>query len=89
MIDKTYEILLRKFRPDSPLLQVQEPEPVEVQKTAITLEELLLQVRSDMLSSWGLNPEHRHWFADDIVALATVQKCSEYNVIDMPEGGAD
>lgn len=87
MIDRTYEILLRKFQPDSPLLHAQEPEPVEVQKAAITLEELWLQVRSELLTSWGFDPKGRHEFADGIVASQTLQKCSEYNVIDMPEDG--
>jgi hypothetical protein len=89
MIDKTYEILLRKFQPDSPLLQVQDPEPMEVRKASITLKELMLQVRDEMLTSWGLDPKGRHLFADDIVALATIEKCSEYNVTDMPKGGTE
>lgn len=89
MIDKTYRILLERYMPDSPLLVVQEPEPVEVQKAAITLENLLLQVRSEMLSSWGLDPEDRHSFVDDIVAMAAVQKCTEFNVINMPSGGIE
>ena len=91
MIDRTYEILKAKYAPDSLLQQVEvsEPEPVEVEKVSITLEELLLQVRSEMLSSWGLNPEGRNSFADDVVALATLQKCSEYNVTNMPDGGRE
>jgi len=88
-MDRTYEILLRKYQPDSPLLQVPEPETVEVQKTAITLEELLIQTRSEMLSSWGLDPEGRHSFADSSVALAVLQKCHEYNTTNMPEGGVE
>jgi hypothetical protein len=89
MTDLTYEILKAKYAPDSLLQQVEvaEPEPVGVEKTAITLEELLLQVRNDMLSSWGLDPEHHHSFADDVVAMATVRKCNEYNVTNMPDGG--
>lgn len=93
MLDKCTEMLMRRYEPSNPLLEwanlprAEEPEQVVLQKTNITLEELLLKVRSDMLSSWGLNPEDRHSFADDIVALATVQKCREYNVTNMPEGG--
>jgi hypothetical protein len=85
MIDKTYEILLRKFQPDSPLLQVQDPEPVEVRKASITLKELMLQVRDEMLTSWGLDPTERHAWADQTVAgWVAVFKCKEYNVIDLP-----
>lgn len=89
MTDLTYEILKAKYASDSLLQQVEvvEPESVEVEKTAITMEELLFKVRSDMLSSWGLDPKDRHEFADQIVAWATVHKCSEYNVTNMPEGG--
>ncbi|MNN61002.1 hypothetical protein D3C81_1762160 [compost metagenome] len=60
---------------------------MEVEKASITMEELLFQVRADMLRSWGLDPKDRHQFADSIAARATIQKCSEYNVINMPEGG--
>jgi hypothetical protein len=86
-MDLTTRILLEKYQPNSPLLQVvvSEPEPVEVEKTSITMEELLLKVRSELLTKWGLDPEGRHLFADDIVTLATVQKCKEYTVIDLPE----
>lgn len=88
MIDHTFEILKAKYAPDSILqVEVSQSETVEVQKTAITLEELLLKVRSDMLSSWGLDVAHRHSFADEIVALTAVQKCSEYNITNMPDGG--
>lgn len=86
MIDLTTRILLEKYQPNSSLLQ--ESEPVEVEKASITMEELLFQVRADMLRSWGLDPKDRHEFADSIVAGATVQKCSEYNVINIPEGWA-
>ena len=88
MTDLTFEILKAKYA-NSPLVVVREPEPVEVQKTSITLEELWLQVRSEVLSSYGLNPKGRHAFADSIVASQVLQKCSEYNVIDMPNGGAE
>jgi hypothetical protein len=89
MTDLTYEILKAKYAPDSLLQQVEvaEPESVEVEKTSITMEELLFKVRSDYLTSCGLDPKDRHEFADQIVAWATVHKCSEYNVTNMPEGG--
>ena len=86
MIDKTYRILLERYMPDSPLLVAQEVEPLDVQKTAITLEQLWLQVRSEVLSSYGLDPKGRYAFAGSRVASQVLQKCSEYNVIDMPEG---
>ncbi len=91
MIDLTTRMLLEKYQPNSPLLQVvvSESEPVEVQKASITMEELLFQVRDEMLTSWGLDPEGRHLFADDIVALASIEKCSDYNVTDMPKGGTE
>lgn len=88
MIDLTTRILLEKYRPNSPLLQeVPEPEPVEVEKASITMEELFLKVRSDLLTGWGLDPEERHVFADQTVAWTTVLKCREYNVTDMPPEG--
>lgn len=93
MLDKCTEFLMRRYDPANPLLEWANQsnssllqEPVEVQKTSITLKELLVQVRDEMLASWGLNPDDRHLFADDIVAYATLQKCKEYNVIDMPKG---
>jgi hypothetical protein len=90
MIDHTFEILKAKYAPDSVRqVEVSQPETVEEQKTVITLEELLLKVRSDMLSSWGLDPKGRHEFADGIVARETIHKCGEFDVIDMPEGGAE
>ncbi|WP_207265145.1 hypothetical protein [Pseudomonas sp. GW101-3H06] len=89
MLDHTTRILLEKYQPDSPLLQVEvsEPEPVEVEKASITMEELAMKVRSEMLTSWGLNPDERHAFADETVAWATVLKCKEYNVTDLPPEG--
>ncbi|KEX94610.1 hypothetical protein HA62_06695 [Pseudomonas putida] len=90
MIDLTTRILLEKYQPDSPLLQVEsaESEPVEVEKPSITMQELVLKVRSEMLTDWGLDPTERHAWADQTVAAwAAVFKCKEYNVIDLPPEG--
>ena len=84
MADLTYEILKAKYAPDSSPVQVKEPEPVEVQKAAITLEQLIIKVRHELLTSWGLDSSGRHEFADDIVALTAIQQLSEYNVTDLP-----
>jgi len=86
MLDLTTRFLLEKYQPDNPLLQ--ECEPAEVEKAAITVEELLFTVRAEMLSAWGFDPKDRHAFADNIVARAAIEKCSEYNVINLPEGGS-
>ncbi|ANJ57437.1 hypothetical protein PMA3_20650 [Pseudomonas silesiensis] len=85
MTDLTYEILKAKYA-SSPLVEVQESHPIEVQKTSITLEELWLQVRSEVLCSYGLDAKGRHAFADSIVESQVLQKFSEYNVTDMPGG---
>lgn len=87
MTDLTYEILKAKYGGGLPSL-VPEPELVEVEKESITIEELLFKVRSDYLTTCGLDPEDRHEFADKIVAYATIQKCREYNVTNMPEEGS-
>lgn len=87
MIDKTYRILLERYMPDSPLLLAQEAESLEVRKTAITLEQLWPQVRSEVLNSYGLDSSGRHAFADSRVASQVLQKCSKYNVTNLPDGG--
>lgn len=43
-------------------------------------------VRSDMLTSWGLDPDGRHESLDAVVFIAAVQKAADYIVIDMPKG---
>lgn len=87
MIDLTTRILLEKYQPDSPLLQVEvaEPEPVEVVKASITMEELVLKVREELLTSWGADPEERHAWADKTVAWTAKYKASEYDVTDLPK----
>ena len=93
MLDSTTRILMQKYQPTNPLLQwanqprTEEPGSVEVEKASITMEELVLKVRNEMLTSWGLDPKERHEWADETVAWTTaVFKCKEYNVTDMPEG---
>ena len=92
MADLTYEILKAKYA-NSPLVVIREPEPVEVvepepveaEKASITMEELVLKVRSEMLTEWGLDPKERHAWADQTVASwVAVFKCKEYNVTDLP-----
>lgn len=88
MLESTTRILMERYDPTNPLLQwVIHPEavePVEVQKASITLEQLIIKVRHELLSSWGLDSSGRHEFADDIVALTAIQQLSQYNVTDLP-----
>jgi hypothetical protein len=86
MTDLTYEILKAKYASNNSPVQVTEPEigEVEVQKASITLEQLIIKVRHDLLTSWGLDASGRHEFADDIVALTAIQRLAEYNVTDLP-----
>ncbi|WP_448144685.1 hypothetical protein [Pseudomonas silesiensis] len=79
---------MERHDPTNPLLQwvIQPVEPVEVevQKASITLEQLIIKVRHELLTSWGLDASGRHEFADDIVALTAIQRLAEYNVTDLP-----
>ncbi|MDQ0121540.1 hypothetical protein J2W17_000477 [Pseudomonas lini] len=90
MLESTTRILTERYDPTNPLLQwvihpgEVEPDPVEVQKAAITLEQLIIKVRHELLTSWGLDASGRHEFADDIVALTAIQQLSGYNVTDLP-----
>ena len=84
MIDKTTRILLEKYAPNDPRLT-----EVVVEKTSITVEDLLLQVRGELLAGWGLDPSGRHEFADDIVGLLAVEKSAEFNVTGLPNGGTE
>lgn len=85
MIDLTTRILLEKYQPDSPLLQeVPESKAIEVEKVSITMEELVLEIPSELLTGWGLDPEERHAFADQTAVWTAIHKCEEYNVTDIP-----